>query len=153
MAAHFQSDGLPRFWSNPAPSAPFLATLGLCLARKMGDAIKALTGRAIIISLNAWCCFFFSTTDKEDALVLLLKGQLFFILLQIRENYLDRCAFDTRLTFSFLIRRKKGDRWLRLGDVARHEVIVVRCACGRSVSIRRASCSGRHASGRQSRAD
>ena len=63
----------------------------------------------------------------------MLKGQLFFILLQICENYLDRCAFDTRLTFSFLISRKKGDRWLRLGDVARNEVIVVRCPCGRSV--------------------
>lgn len=28
---------------------------------------------------------------------------------------------------------KKGDRWLRLGELAVHEVIVVRCACGRSV--------------------
>ena len=28
---------------------------------------------------------------------------------------------------------KKGDRWLRLGDLAPHEVIVVRCPCGRSV--------------------
>jgi len=28
---------------------------------------------------------------------------------------------------------KKGDRWLRLGDLAAHEVIVVRCGCGRSV--------------------
>ena len=28
---------------------------------------------------------------------------------------------------------KKGDRWLRLGDLAAHEVIVVRCPCGRSV--------------------
>jgi hypothetical protein len=27
---------------------------------------------------------------------------------------------------------KKGDRWGRLGDLARHEVIVVRCGCGRS---------------------
>ena len=27
----------------------------------------------------------------------------------------------------------KGDRWLRLGDLAAHEVIVVRCPCGRSV--------------------
>jgi len=27
---------------------------------------------------------------------------------------------------------KKGDRWLRLGDLARHEVIVVRCGCERS---------------------
>jgi hypothetical protein len=28
---------------------------------------------------------------------------------------------------------RKGDRWLRLGDVVSHEVIVVRCVCGRSV--------------------
>lgn len=28
---------------------------------------------------------------------------------------------------------KSGDRWLRLGDLAAHEVIVVRCPCGRSV--------------------
>ena len=28
---------------------------------------------------------------------------------------------------------KKGDRWLRLGDLAPHEVIVVHCPCGRSV--------------------
>ena len=28
---------------------------------------------------------------------------------------------------------KKGDRWLRFGDLAAHEVIVVRCSCGRSV--------------------
>ena len=28
---------------------------------------------------------------------------------------------------------KKRDRWLRLGDLASHEVIVVRCPCGRSV--------------------
>ena len=28
---------------------------------------------------------------------------------------------------------KKGDRWLRLGDLAAHEVIVVHCPCGRSV--------------------
>ena len=27
----------------------------------------------------------------------------------------------------------KGDRWLRLGDLAAHEVVVVRCPCGRSV--------------------
>ena len=27
----------------------------------------------------------------------------------------------------------KGDRWLRLGDLAAHEVIMVRCPCGRSV--------------------
>jgi hypothetical protein len=30
---------------------------------------------------------------------------------------------------------RKGDRWLRLGDVAPHEVIVVRCPCGRSVEF------------------
>jgi len=30
---------------------------------------------------------------------------------------------------------KKGDRWLRLGDLAAHEVIVVRCTCGRSVEF------------------
>ncbi len=30
---------------------------------------------------------------------------------------------------------KKGDRWLRLGDLAPHEVIVVRCPCGRSVEF------------------
>ena len=29
----------------------------------------------------------------------------------------------------------KGDRWLRLGDLAAHEVIVVRCPCGRSVEF------------------
>jgi hypothetical protein len=28
---------------------------------------------------------------------------------------------------------KRGDRWLRLGDLAAHEIIVVRCPCGRSV--------------------
>ena len=28
---------------------------------------------------------------------------------------------------------KTGDRWLCLGDVLSHEVIVVRCPCGRSV--------------------
>ena len=28
---------------------------------------------------------------------------------------------------------KTGDRWLRLGDLAKHEVIVVRCPCERSV--------------------
>jgi hypothetical protein len=29
----------------------------------------------------------------------------------------------------------KGDRWLRLGDLAAHEVIVVRCPCERSVEF------------------
>jgi hypothetical protein len=32
---------------------------------------------------------------------------------------------------------KKGDRWLRLGDLAPHEVIVVQCSCGRSVEYRK----------------
>ncbi|MGB9202472.1 MAG: hypothetical protein WCB94_00720 [Terriglobales bacterium] len=31
---------------------------------------------------------------------------------------------------------KKGDRWLRLGDLAPHEVIVVRCPCGRNTEYR-----------------
>ena len=31
---------------------------------------------------------------------------------------------------------KKGDRWLRLGDLAAHEVIVVRCPCGRNTEYR-----------------
>ncbi len=96
------------------------------LACEMGDAIKALTGRAVIISLNAGVASLFSTTDKEDALVLLLKGQQDFILLQLYEKYLDYSASDTRLTSSFLISREKGDRRLRLGDLAAHEVIVVR---------------------------
>ena len=30
---------------------------------------------------------------------------------------------------------KTGDRWLRLGDLAAHEVIVVRCPCERSVEF------------------
>ena len=28
---------------------------------------------------------------------------------------------------------RKGGQWLRLGDLAAHEVIVVHCPCGRSV--------------------
>jgi hypothetical protein len=31
-------------------------------------------------------------------------------------------------------KEKEGDRWLRLGDLAPHEVIVVRCPCQRRVS-------------------
>ena len=31
------------------------------------------------------------------------------------------------------LEEKQGDRWLRLGDLAKHEIIVVRCGCGRSV--------------------
>jgi len=30
---------------------------------------------------------------------------------------------------------KKGDRWLRLGDLAAHEIIAVRCPCGRGVEF------------------
>jgi hypothetical protein len=30
---------------------------------------------------------------------------------------------------------QKSDQWLRLGDVAGHEVIVVRCSCGSSVEF------------------
>ena len=63
-------------------------------------------------------------------------------MLQLYEKYLDHSASDTRLTSSFLISREKGDRWLRLAYVARHEIIVVRCGCGRSVSIRGDFCSG-----------
>ena len=29
----------------------------------------------------------------------------------------------------------KGDQWLRLGDLAAHEVVVVRCPCERSVEF------------------
>jgi len=29
----------------------------------------------------------------------------------------------------------KGDRWLRLGDLAAHDIIVVRCPCERSVEF------------------
>jgi hypothetical protein len=36
---------------------------------------------------------------------------------------------------------KSGDRWLRLGDVAAHEVIVVHCPAGAASSIRRGICS------------
>ena len=32
-----------------------------------------------------------------------------------------------RVLFSWGLDEAKGDRWLRLGDVASHEVIVVRC--------------------------
>ena len=39
---------------------------------------------------------------------------------------------------------KKGDRWLRLGDLAPHEVIVVRCSCGRSVEYHKGFLQRRH---------
>ena len=39
---------------------------------------------------------------------------------------------------------KKGDRWLRLGDLAPHEVIVVRCPCGRSVEYHKGYLQRRH---------
>jgi hypothetical protein len=39
---------------------------------------------------------------------------------------------------------KKGDRWLRLGDLAAHEVIVVRCPCGRSVEYHKGFLQRRH---------
>jgi len=50
----------------------------LRLDRGLGNAIKALFGRAVIVSLDAWFCFS-SVTDKENALVLLLNGQQLFI--------------------------------------------------------------------------
>jgi hypothetical protein len=39
---------------------------------------------------------------------------------------------------------KKGDRWLRLGDLAPHEVIVVRCPCGRGVEYHKGFLLRRH---------
>jgi hypothetical protein len=39
---------------------------------------------------------------------------------------------------------RKGDRWLRLGDLAPHEVIVVRCPCGRNTEYRRGYLQRRH---------
>ncbi len=39
---------------------------------------------------------------------------------------------------------KRGDRWLRLGDLAPHEVIVVRCPCGRSVEYHKGFLQRRH---------
>ena len=41
-------------------------------------------------------------------------------------------------------KEKKGDRWLRLGDLAPHEVIVVRCPCGRSVEYHKEFLQRRH---------
>ena len=38
----------------------------------------------------------------------------------------------------------KGDRWLRLGDLAAHEVIVVRCPCGRNTEYRCGYLQRRH---------
>jgi len=45
----------------------------------MGNAIKVLIGKAVIISLDAKFWFSSSTTDKEHALVLLPYGQQLFI--------------------------------------------------------------------------
>ena len=39
---------------------------------------------------------------------------------------------------------KKGDRWLRLGDLAAHEVIVVKCPCGRSIEYHKGFLRRRH---------
>jgi hypothetical protein len=39
---------------------------------------------------------------------------------------------------------KKGDRWLRLGDLASHEVIVVHCPYGRSVEYHKGFLQRRH---------
>jgi len=39
---------------------------------------------------------------------------------------------------------KNGDRWLRLGDLAAHEVIVVRCPCGRNTEYRCGYLQRRH---------
>jgi hypothetical protein len=39
---------------------------------------------------------------------------------------------------------KKGDRWLQLGDLASHEVIVVHCPCGRSVEYHKGFLQRRH---------
>jgi hypothetical protein len=39
---------------------------------------------------------------------------------------------------------KKGDRWLRLGDLAPHEVIVVRCPCERSAEYHAGFLRRRH---------
>ena len=41
-------------------------------------------------------------------------------------------------------RQGRGDRWLRLGDLAPHEVIVVRCPCGRSVEYHKGFLQRRH---------
>ena len=38
----------------------------------------------------------------------------------------------------------KAGRWLRLGDLAPHEVIVVRCPCGRNTEYRRGYLQRRH---------
>ena len=38
----------------------------------------------------------------------------------------------------------KGDRWLRLGELAAHEVIVVRCPCERSVEYHPGFLQRRH---------
>ena len=43
---------------------------------------------------------------------------------------LRKCSYFVLIMES---KEKEGDRWLRLGDLAAHEVVVVRCPCGRSV--------------------
>ena len=62
-----------------------------------------------------------------------------------------RCAYkrvDAGRTCSYFVlmesEEKKGDRWLRLGDLAPHEVIVVRCPCGRSVEYHKGFLQRRH---------
>ena len=63
-----------------------------------------------------------------------------------------RCAchkrVDTGRVCSYFVlmesEEKKGDRWLRLGDLAPHEVIVVRCPCGRSVEYHKGFLQRRH---------
>ena len=42
-----------------------------------------------------------------------------------------RCSYFVLMSWE----ETKGDRWLRLGDLARHEIIVVRCPCERSVEF------------------
>jgi hypothetical protein len=37
-----------------------------------------------------------------------------------------------------------GDRWLRLGDLAPHDVIVVHCSCGLSVEYHKGFLQRRH---------
>jgi hypothetical protein len=39
---------------------------------------------------------------------------------------------------------KTGGRWLRLGDLAPHEMLVVRCPCGRSVEYHKGFLQRRH---------
>jgi hypothetical protein len=67
----------------------------------------ALTVDSVVALLNARFCFSNSITDKEGALVLLLKDHPFFILLQTRENYLDyRTCNALRASVAVAIRRR-----------------------------------------------